>query len=74
MIRRTITISPELDMAIAKLATESGSSYSKYISDRLLMNDNIREMVLRLERLPAMPEITLEEISQRRNSSPMTVS
>lgn len=72
MIRRTITISPELDMAIAKLATESGSNYSKYISDRLIMNDTIKEIILRLEKLPQMPELTTEEITKQQ-STPMTI-
>lgn len=61
-VKRTVTISHNLDDAIAMLATRNGESYSAYVESRLLMNDNIRKTVQELERLPKFPKVDVQRI------------
>ncbi len=63
-VKRTLTFSTDLDEAIASLAVENNVSYSRYVESRLLMNDTIRNMVLKLEKVPEMPVVDVESIKE----------
>lgn len=65
-IKRTVTISHNLDDAIAMLATRNGESYSAYVESRLLMNDNIRKTVQELEKLPKFPKVDVQKIMREK--------
>ena len=53
--KRSITLSTELDEAIAKLSISKNMNYSEFIESRLRQNPTIEQMIRHLEDLPEMP-------------------
>ena len=69
VIKKTISISPELDEAVAMLSAANNTSYSGYIESRLLMIEAIGKMILKLEKLPKMPTVEIEKIKHNEDKS-----
>lgn len=60
--RRTITISTELDEAIAKLAVSKKMNYSEFVESRLRTVPIIEQIIEKLESLPDMPQLNVQKI------------
>ncbi len=56
-VRRTITLSAELDEAISMLAASKSMNYSEFLESRLRTVAIIQQMITELEELPEMPII-----------------
>jgi len=71
VIKRTISISPELDEAIAMLSAANNTSYSGYVESRLLMNETVKQMILKLEKLPEMPVVDVDKLKKEEDPEPL---
>jgi len=65
-VKRSVTISTELDEIIAMLAVSKGMNYSEFLESRLRMNQLVAKKIQELEELPEIPitEITSKAVKK----------
>jgi len=54
-VKRSMTISTELDEVIAMIAMSKGMNYSEFVESRLRMNQLVNKKIEELEKLPEIP-------------------
>jgi len=62
--KRSVTISTELDEALAMLSTANSMNYSEFLESRLRMVPAIQQMILKLEKLPEAPIVDISKLKQ----------
>lgn len=64
-VRRTVTISTELDEAISMLTVSKNMNYSEFLESRLRMVPIIQKMIEHLERLPEIPDMDVTKLNDK---------
>lgn len=68
-VRRTLTIGHDLDEAIAMLAVSNQMNYSEFVDSRLRTVPLIQQMIVKLEKLPELPSVSIKKLKQKRSTS-----